>query len=67
MDHDRIQVGDSVEVLPTSQPPYGQPAAPRHYATVVAITLETQRATVRLPGRHYPLEVPLHQLRREAQ
>ena len=59
-----IHAGDFVEVLPTTTPPGGLATAPRRCGTVVTTDPTTQRATVRLPDRHYPLEVPLHQLRR---
>jgi hypothetical protein len=63
--HDEpVQSGDAVEILPPTAPPIGQPPAPGRYGVVVAVDSETGRATVRLLGRAYPLELPLDRLRR---
>jgi hypothetical protein len=59
-----LQVGDTVEILPAAAPPTGQPAASKPYGTIVAVDQSTQRATVRLYGRRYPIDVPLRLLRR---
>jgi hypothetical protein len=59
-----LQAGDAVELLPATAPPPGQPTAQGAYGTVVAVDLATRRATVRLYGRRYPIEVPLRLLRR---
>lgn len=59
-----LQAGDVVEILPAAAPPPGQPAASRSYGTIVAVDQSTRRATVRLYGRRYPIEVPLRLLRR---
>jgi hypothetical protein len=59
-----FQAGDAVEILPATAPPLGQPPATKPQGIVVAVDEETCRATVRLIGRHYAMEVPLVQLRR---
>ena len=59
-----LQAGDAVEILAATAPPPGQPAALRAYGTIVAVDQAIRRATVRLYGRCYPIEVPLRLLRR---
>jgi hypothetical protein len=53
-----LQAGDAVEMLPATAPPLGQPAAPITYGTIITVDQATGRATVRLPGRRYPIDVP---------
>jgi hypothetical protein len=64
MDNTPLQAGDMVELLAADALPRGQPPPPPRYGTVVSVDAESCRATVRLEGRHYPLDLPLHQLRR---
>ena len=64
MNDESLQVGDAVEILPLAALPVGQPPAPGRYGVVVAVDPETRRASVRLPGRIYPLELPFNRLRR---
>jgi hypothetical protein len=59
-----LQAGDTVEILPTTAPPPGQPAAPTAYGTIITVDPVLGRASVRLQGRRYPIEVPLRLLRR---
>ena len=64
LDDRPIRAGDLVEIVPDAPPPAGQPAPPKRHGLVEAVDAATGRATVRVQGRRYPLEVPLRQLRR---
>src|SRR3954453_14205343 len=59
-----LQVGDAVEILPAAAPPPGQPTAPKAYGTIITVDQVLGRASVRLQGRRYPIDVPLCFLRR---
>jgi hypothetical protein len=59
-----VHEGDLVEILPATAPPPGQPAAPRPHGVVAAVDHQMGRATVRVQGRRFPLELSLQQLRR---
>jgi hypothetical protein len=58
-----IQIGDLVEILPAERP-VGQPAPPRRFGRVLAVDSDTDRATVQMEQRRYPLQFLLRQLRR---
>jgi hypothetical protein len=59
-----LQAGDAVEILPATAPPLGRPAAPIAYGTIITVDQVLGRASVRLQSRRYPIDVPLHSLRR---
>ena len=59
-----LQAGDAVEILPATASPPGQPAALRAYGTIITVDQALGRASVRLQGRRYPIDVPLRLLRR---
>jgi hypothetical protein len=59
-----VHEGDLVEILPATAPPPGHPPAPRPHGVVDAVDHQMGRATVRVQGRRFPIELSLQQLRR---
>jgi hypothetical protein len=70
MDAPPLQPGDHVEILSQGVPPTkrhqvrGRPQPALRYGRVVSINAERGYATVYLRERHYPVDVPVDQLRR---